>query len=114
MTVIINQAEREMLNKLPEAQRASVEAALLAAKQESQAGVIARREVFTVTISETVKDDKGNLKPGKGGVKVTGLGSRFPTTLYPEQWEIVFANMDKIRACYNDPTNKALIEKLRK
>ncbi len=114
MTVIINQAEREMLNKLPESLRAGVEQSLLKAKQDAMTDVVQRREVFTVSISETVKDKDGHVKPGKGGVKVTGLGSRFPTTLYPEQWEIIFANADKIRAVYNDAANKAKIEALRK
>lgn len=84
------------------------------------------RSTFSVSVSAVVndtddngkirrdKDGKPKTKPGKGGVKVAGLGSRFPVTLYPEQWEIIFANREAIQACYNDPQNKKLIESLRK
>lgn len=89
------------------------------------ARVAERRNTFSVSLSEFVQATDGNgkgkvdatgkpvMKPGKGGFKVTGLGNRFPVTLYPEQWEILFANSEAIRACYNDPTNKAKSDKLR-
>jgi hypothetical protein len=112
--VKLNKQEIEMLASLPEALRPQVEASLLAAKRESVASVVAARTVFSVSLSETVKDKDGKLQPGKGGFKVTGLGSRFPVTLYPEQWEILFANAEAIRACYNDPANKAKSDALRR
>lgn len=110
--VQLNQSEREFISKLPQAMQAEAEKTLLASKASAQAEVTARREVFTVSVSETVKDDKGNTKPGKGGIKVTGLGQRFPVTLYPEQWEIIFANQEAIRKCGKD--NADLIARLRK
>lgn len=105
-------AERERLN----AEIAQLKAAQLSNK----------RSTFSVTLSETVQDtdNKGNVlkdaagnpktKPGKGGFKVMGLGSRFPVTLYPEQWEVLFAHMAEIKACYNDPINKSKSDLLRK
>lgn len=105
-------AERARLN----AEIASLRSASLSEK----------RTTFSVSLSEFVQDTdkKGNvvrdaqgnptMRPGKGGIKVGGLGSRFPVTLYPEQWEVIFANQDAIKAFYNDPVVKAKSEKLRK
>jgi hypothetical protein len=107
---------------------------LLAEREKLQAQIQAlrdaqvqtKRNTFSVSLSEFVAetDSKGNvkrdaagnpvMKPGKGGFKVTGLGSRFPITLYPEQWEILFANQEAIKACYNDPSNRAKSDRLRK
>lgn len=112
--VKLNQSEVDVLSKLPEAQRAELEKMLLAAKAEAAAKLTLVRNEFTVSLSEFVKQQDGTVKPGSGGYKVTGLGSRFPVTLYPEQWEILFSNIEKIRACYNDPSNKAKSDVLRK
>ncbi len=83
-----------------------------------------KRTKFSVTLSEVVevyKDGKAvknpdgtiQTKPGKGGFKVLGLGSQFPVTLYPEQFEILWAHKEEIQACYNDPSNRAKSNALR-
>jgi hypothetical protein len=102
---------------LAEREKMNAEIARLRAEAATQ-----NRNTFSVSVSAVVNetDAKGNVirvngkpktKPGKGGVKVSGLGSRFPVTLYPEQWQIIFDNQDKIKACIQE--NAALIKQLR-
>jgi hypothetical protein len=43
----------------------------------------------------------------KGAVSVYGL-SRFPTTLYANQWEKVFAQIDAMRAFFRDNDGKTV------
>ncbi len=125
MEIKLNQAELDMVSKLDAATAKIVSESLLNAKRTALAEVAAAREVFSVSLSEFVQDSENGkpkkdasgkpvMKPGKGGFKVTGLGSRFPVTLYPEQWEIIFSNQEVIRACYNNPENKAKSDRLRK
>lgn len=107
---------------------------LLAEREKLQAQIAAlrdaqtqtKRNTFSVSLSEVVADTdaKGNIKrdaagnpimkPGKGGFKVTGLGSRFPVTLYPEQWDLLFSKQEEIKACYSNPENRAKSDRLRK
>ena len=98
--VKLNQQEiatLDFLNLTP-TDRAAAEAKILARKRENMAGAIQRREVFSLEVSEKVKQQDGSFKPGKGGVKATGLGSKFPLTLYPEQWEMLATKMPEILA----------------
>lgn len=117
----VNEQAMTVEQLLAERERLNAEIAQLRQAQTHTA-----RNTFSVSLSESTPDldAKGNvkrdaagkplMKPGKGGFKVTGLGSRFPVTLYPEQWEVIFAHVEDIRACYNNPVNKAKSDQLRK
>ena len=113
VNVKLTEQEEAILNLVPAEHRQAARQGLIDSKSKKAQAVLMMREVFSVSLSETVKNPDGTTKAGKGGYKVSGLGSRFPITLYPEQWETIFANADKIRACYNDPSNKAKSDKLR-
>jgi len=54
----------------------------------------ARRAEFNVKIGE------------KGGVSVYGLGSRFPVTLYAEQWQVLFDNAGSVAKFIKDHTQQ--------
>lgn len=112
--VELNKQEKAMIAKLPVEHQAVMTKHLLEGKAKIEAEIEARRNTFAIELSEVVKEQDGSTKPGKGGYKVTGLGSRYPVTLYPEQWEIIFSNIETIRSFYNNPANKAKSDALRK
>jgi hypothetical protein len=71
-----------------------------------------RRE--TMTDKEelaALREENARLKAGKpisfkvgdkGGLTMYGLGSRFPVTLYVEQWEKLLENADLIRSALKE------------
>ena len=53
------------------------------------------------------KQAGGDLNPvfgvgEKGGVKISGLGQRFPTTLYPQSWLAILDHADELRKFIED------------
>ncbi len=67
------------------AKQAALEAELAALRGENAKLRSQENSVFRMKVTE------------KGGVSVYGLG-KFPTTLYPGQWDIVFGHQDDIKA----------------
>lgn len=53
-----------------------------------------RREVFKISVSDSTKEGQ----EGKGGVMVYGLGAQRPVTLYCDQWDILFAHIEEVKA----------------
>lgn len=96
MDIKLNQQEIETLNDLfPNAgpERTAAEAKILARKKVNMERVDNNRSNFRVIVSK------------KGAVSVYGLGNRFPTTLYKEQWEQVFGGRETIeQVCATAPT----------
>jgi hypothetical protein len=44
----------------------------------------------------------------KGGISVYGLQSRFPVTLYPEQWEALYEQGEQLKAFIAKPETQKL------
>ncbi len=90
--VQLNKQEQEMVDGLPEALRAQVTASILGAKEAT----LKERSTFKIRVTP------------KGGLAVyTGL-SRFPTTLYRAQWEVILQNQQVIaEAVKSLPERKA-------
>ena len=48
------------------------------------------RNVLTIKIMDVLS----NGEPGKGGVAINGLNSRYPVVLYASQWERIFEGVE--------------------
>lgn len=104
MEVKLNQAEEAMLEKLDPATRTIVAQQLIVAKTENlklRAELQTRwnktRNEFSIRL--------GDL----GNVIITGLGTRFPFSPYPEQFETLMSHAEVVRKFIID--NKAELEK---
>lgn len=83
----LSQVETETLEKITDLSiRKQVETQILASKQEALDRAQKARSEFRM------KSHK------KGMLSVYGVGYRFPVTLPAEGWEIVFSNVEAIRA----------------
>lgn len=77
----LSKQEEQLINQLPESLRESARTAIIDRKRAKHEA----RNTFSLKVSEL------------GKVSAYGLGSRFPTTLSPEQWNTVLSQADTIR-----------------
>lgn len=77
---------------------ATMTAQIAAQKAELASARSTARATFRLAVTE------------KGGVTAYGLGSRFPTTLYKEQWTTLLSHAEDIKAFIN-ANNAKLISK---
>lgn len=90
--VKLNKSEERSMKRLPKEIQAEFKASILADKQAQLDRDVETRSEFGITANET------------GTVSVRGLGMRFPTSLYPDQWRKIAANIDAIlEACGDQP-----------
>lgn len=55
-------------------------------------------EIARLRAAQRGKPEGLTFKVGqKGGVSVSGLGQRFPATLYADQWELILDHADDLR-----------------
>ena len=92
MDVQLNQTEKTMLARLDPSIRGQVTAQLIAAKAENLKLREAQQQKWNV-VRNTFGIKLGELGHGL----ISGLGIRFPVSLYPEQFEALVSNAETIR-----------------
>lgn len=88
--VKLNQAESEMVAKLPESLRATVTESILNAKRESMQTVLANRTIFSVSINDI------------GNIAVRGLGNSRPMGFRPDSLETLLSHVPELTKAVAD------------